>query len=146
MRLLGRLALLPGLVVAGSVAAAPDPFEATRSRPLFSSTRRPLPPPAVVAVPVAPEPAAPPPAPPPPPPSLALSGVILGPGTTGIALLMRPGSPQAMRVALGGQVDGWRVAEIRPRAVVLTLADRSVTVTLPDAGSAPKPPPPSPDL
>ena len=35
-----------------------------------------------------------------------------------------------MRVALGGKVDGWLVSDIRPRAVVLTLGDRHVIVTL----------------
>ena len=107
-------------------ATAPDPYEATRARPLFSPTRRPLPPaiapPSLVVAPVVQANA--------PPPPVSLSGVILGPGTS-VALLTRPGSAEATRVALGARIDGWRVSEIRPRAVVLTLDDRSVTVTLP---------------
>lgn len=104
---------------------APEPrFRAMVDRPLFSPTRR-APPAAAAPLDV---PAMP--VPPPPPPSLTLSGVITG-GGGGVALLRRPQDAAPIHVALGGTVDGWTVAEIRPRAVVLRRDARSVTVDLP---------------
>ena len=125
MRRSGLAAVLCGVWLSGSAAAAS--YEATRARPLFSPTRRPPPMAAVAAPPIAMAPIAQPPA---PPPAFVLTGVILGPGAN-VALLAHPGSTEATRVALGGRIDGWRVSEIRPRSVVLTLDDRSVTVTFP---------------
>lgn len=104
---------------------APDGrFRAMVERPLFSPTRRPP------AAPPAPLDAPAPAALPLPPPDLTLSGVITG-GGSGIALVRRPQDAAPIHVALGGTVDGWTVAEIRPRAIVLTRDARSVTVGLP---------------
>ena len=102
-------------------------FRAMAERPLFSSTRRPPP------VPLAPLDVSALPAPPPPAPNLSLSGVITG-GGVGVALLRRPQDTAPIHVALGGAVDGWTVAEIRPRAIVLRRDVRSVVVDLPTPG------------
>ncbi len=64
-----------------------------------------------------------------PRPDLALSGVIAG-GGAGVALVKRPQDAAPVRVVLGGRIDGWTVAEIHPRAVVLSRDARSVTVGL----------------
>lgn len=104
---------------------APDGrYRAMVERPLFAPTRRP--PPAAAM----PAPAEAPPALPDPPPNLALSGVIAG-GGGGVALLKRLGDAAPVRVGLGGRIDGWTVAEIHPRSVVLARDARSVTVGLP---------------
>ena len=121
-------AALAGAGPAAARAAEPDGFAAMVDRPLFSPTRRP--PPAPIAMPAV---AAAPPAPPAPAmPDVALSGVIAG-GGGGVALLRRPQDAAPIRLRLGGQVDGWTLAEIRPRAVVLRRDDRAVTVDLPAA-------------
>jgi hypothetical protein len=127
MKYSGLIAGVGGLTFVMCSAAASDPYEATRARPLFAPTRRPPPAPASAPRPVlAPQAIVVPP----PPPPLTLSGVILGPDVA-VALLTRQGRAEAARVVLGGIIDGWRVSEIRPRAVVLTLEQRSVTVGLP---------------
>ena len=102
-------------------------FRAMVERPLFSASRRPPP------VPLAPLDVPALPAPPPPAPNLSLSGVITG-GGVGVALLRRPQDTAPIHVALGGAVDGWTVAEIRPRAIVLRRDARSVVVDLPTPG------------
>lgn len=123
-----RVALAAAVIGAsGPVRAdsAPDGrFRAMVDRPLFSPTRRPPP------APAAPLDAPAMPALPPPTPNLTLSGVITG-GGGGVALLRRPQDSAPVHVALGGTVDGWTVAEIRPRAVVLRRDTNSVTVDLP---------------
>lgn len=131
-RAMRRAALIAALVAASACPSLPawaDPapegrFRAMVERPLFSPTRRPPPaPPAPLDAPA-------PIALPPPAPDLTLSGVITG-GGGGVALLRRPQDAAPIHVALGGTVDGWTVAEIRPRAIVLTRDARSVTVGLP---------------
>lgn len=109
----------------GWADSAPDGrFRAMVERPLFSPSRRPPPPPlAPLAMPALP-------APPLPPPNLTLSGVITG-GGGGIALVRRPQDASPILVAAGGDVDGWTVAEIHTRDIVLRRDDRTVTVALP---------------
>lgn len=126
-----RVALVAALVLLsgpGWADPAPDNrFRAMVERPLFSPTRRPPPPPpAPLALPSLP-------APPLPPPNLTLSGVITG-GGTGVALIRRPQDAAPIHVAAGGSVDGWIVAEIHPREIVLRRDARSVTVALPSPG------------
>lgn len=120
-------AIAAGLSAPSRADPAPDGrFRAMVERPLFSPTRRPPPPPPPALAPLA----APPVALPPPAPALSLSGVIAG-GGGGVALLRRPQDAAPVPVALGGRIDGWTVAEIRPRSIVLRRDDRSVTVDLP---------------
>lgn len=129
----GRVALVAWASIHAIAAARAEPraaaerFDATLQRPLFSPTRRPPPPPAVIAAPSITAAVAPPAA---PPPNVALSGVIVGAGG-GVALLRRPTDPVPARVALGAKVDGWTVAEIHPRSIVLRRDTRSVTIDLP---------------
>lgn len=125
---LGAALMLVASVPEGARAEGPG-GSAMLDRPLFSATRRPPPPPlAPQALSPAAEPGPPPAA---PPPDVALSGVILGRG--GVALLRRPQDAAPLRLGLGGEIDGWTLAEIWPRAVVLRRDDRSVTVDMPDA-------------
>jgi hypothetical protein len=106
-----------------------DRLAATREHPLFSPTRRPLPPPpAEVVV------AAPPPPPPPmvAPPDLALYGIIED--ATGARAIVRPKEDaKVVNLRVSDEVDGWKVASIAPRQLVLSLEDRSVTFTLFDS-------------
>jgi hypothetical protein len=108
-------------------------LSATRSRPLFSPTRRPPAPPPVLA-------AAPPP--PPPPPDVALLAVIMD-GEDARAVV-RAG-PKVRRVQIGDDIDGWKVGQIEARQLVLSLDDRSAKYAMftgnratgrPDAGVA----------
>ncbi len=127
--LIRRVALAAAVAGPAIPARAGDPAPETRframvERPLFSPTRRPPPAPQAVAPLDAPVPLAP------SPPNLALSGVITG-GGGGVALIRRPQDAAPIHVALGGTVDGWTVAEIHPRAIVLRRDARSVTVDLP---------------
>ena len=114
------LSALFGLIVLNSSNAMSGTFNAARARPLFAPSRRP---PTVIEATAPPSPG------PPPPPSLALSGIILGPGVA-VALLIRQGSAEAKGVALGGSIDGWHVSEIRPREVLLTHDNQTVTLMI----------------
>ena len=122
----GAVAGEPG---GGGQGQGPGLAGAMLARPLFSPTRRPPPPPVSAAL----QPLSPPVPSLPSAPNVALSGVIVGPGGGGVALVRGPLDPAPVRVRLGGTVDGWTVAEIRPRAVVLRRDGRSATVDLPGA-------------
>lgn len=124
----GALAGEQGGVAQGQ-GQGPGPAGAMLARPLFAPTRRPPPPPVSAAL----QPLSPPAPSPPSGPNVALSGVILGPGGGGVALVRGALDPAPVRVRLGGTVDGWTVAEILPRAVVLRRDGRSATVDLPGA-------------
>jgi general secretion pathway protein N len=109
------------------VAAQPlDELSATLDRPLFSPTRHPPapppPPPPVVQV------AAPPP-PPPPPPNLTLFGVVID-GEGARALVRAGADKKLLRAQIGDDIEGWKVAQIEGRKVVLSLDGRFVTFAL----------------
>jgi hypothetical protein len=91
-------------------------FTATRDRPLFTPNRRP---PAVLK---AVRDVAPPPA---PPPNLTLFGILVG--TDGPSAIVR-GAPseKVVHVRVGDQVEGWKIARIGERQIVLSRDDRSV--------------------
>jgi general secretion pathway protein N len=94
-------------------------FTATRDRPLFTPSRRPPAlPTAVRDVPA-----------PPPPPNLTLFGILIG--TDGPSAIVR-GAPseKVVRVRVGDQVDGWKIARIGERQILLSRDDRSVTFTM----------------
>jgi hypothetical protein len=97
-----------------------DRLSATRERPLFSPTRRPPPPP-------------PPPvvhsAEPPPPPSVALFGVVMD-GNEVRAIVRTGPAAGTMRVRVGDDIDGWKVAQIEGRRLVLVLDNRIATFTM----------------
>ena len=112
-------------------AASPDPWnlEAARQRPLFAPTRRPPPPPPA-AEPIDPV-----------QPTTAVEqtlnvevrGIVVG-GKHRIAILKRLSSPQTVDVAVGSDVDGWTVDEIRPRGIVLHRDSRTITLSMPEPG------------
>jgi hypothetical protein len=98
-----------------------DRLSATRERPLFSPTRRPPPPPPVTRV----EP--PPPAPPPPPPNVVLIGVVMDSEETRAVVRA---TDKILRLQIGDDVGGWKVAQIDSRKLVLSLDDRFATFLL----------------
>jgi general secretion pathway protein N len=103
------------------LAAQPlDRLSVTRERPLFSPTRRPPPPPPPVVV--APEP----PPPPPPPPDVALFGIVMD-GDEAQAVVRAGPAAKIMRVRVGDDIGGWKVAQIEGRQLVLSLDDRIAT-------------------
>jgi hypothetical protein len=105
-----------------------DELTATRDRPLFSPSRRP-PPPAVVG---RAEPRA---VVPPPPPDLALFGIVVD--AEGASAIVRgTASAKAINVRVGDEIDGWKIAQIDERQVVLSLDERSVTFTMFNGGHA----------
>lgn len=120
------------LVLAATSFAAADTadtlrLDATRSRPLFSPTRRPPPPavapaiqPAALVLPGPPAASA---------PTLQLSGVVMG--GKPVAIIKLPSDPKARNVTLGTLIDGWTVIGILPREIQLRHADRTVIIYLP---------------
>jgi hypothetical protein len=106
------------------LAAEPlDRLSATRERPLFSPTRRPPPPPPTVVS--APDP----PPPPPPPPTVALFGVVVDGDEVHAIVRTGPAAP-VKHVRIGDDIDGWKVAQIEERRLVLVLDDRVATFTM----------------
>ena len=103
------------------LAAQPlDRLSATRERPLFSPTRRPpAPPPPVVQAPE-------PPPPPPPPPDVALFGIVMD-GDEAQAVVRAGAADKMMRVRVGDDIGGWKVAQIDGRRLILSLDDRIAT-------------------
>ena len=132
---------------ASPLAALPlDRFSVTRDRPLFSPNRRPPPPPpAVTVIPKLP----------PAPPSLTLLGVIMDVEETRAIVQI---ANEVRRLRMGEDVGGWKVTQIEPRKLVLSLdSSHSATFTifggqnnaLPKEAvkrreASPAPPPPSP--
>jgi hypothetical protein len=99
-----------------------DHLSATRDRPLFLPSRRPVPPP---PPPVEPSPK---PVAPPPPPDVALFGIVIDAG--GARAIVRSGAGQIERVQIGDAVGGWKVSKIEGRRLVLSLDDRFATFTM----------------
>jgi hypothetical protein len=131
------LCLAPSVSLAGDLAKAqPEApivnpvaqqsladFPATLQRPLFAPTRR--------KAAAEPPPAAPlkePPKPAPAPPAVTLIGVIADP--EGSQAMLRSEGVKAIRVKVGDEVMGWRVAGIDAQRVTLTLGDRDFSVAL----------------
>ena len=130
--------LLLGLVIAAATAGATEasatsknPLAAqpldllsnTRDRPLFSPSRRPPPPPPAPVV----ERIEPPP--PVPPPNVVLLGVVTD--ENGPRVVVRSGSPdKIIRARLGEEIEGWQVAQIESRRLVLSHDVRSVSFAL----------------
>jgi len=109
--------------------AAANPLEAlslerlsaTRDRPLFSPTRRPVaPPPPVEQAPAV--------SAPPPPPSVTLFGIVLD--DEGARAIVRSGADKVDRVQIGDHIGGWMVSQIEGRRLVLSLHGRFATFTL----------------
>jgi hypothetical protein len=103
--------------LANPVAAQPlDQLSTILDRPLFSPSRRgPSAPPPVVQAPAAP-------ALPSPPPNLVLFGVVMD--GEGARAVVRVGADRRLlRAQMGDEIDGWKVAQIEGRKVVLASQD-----------------------
>lgn len=131
----GLLVLAAALLVPGDALLAAeltlDALNATRTRPLFSATRRPPPPPKERTRPTA-EVA------PPQPPDVALSAIIIGTDMR-IAFLKRGKDKKTFPVRPQGDVDGWTVTAIEPRQVTLGRESQQVTLEFPKRGLATAP-------
>jgi len=114
---------LPGGLINPLAAQPLDALAATRDRPLFSPTRRPPPPPPQIV-------AAPPPPPPPPePPSVLLVGVVMD-GEEAKALVRFTTVNKVIHAKIGDDIEGWKVAQIEGRKLVLSLDGRLATFTM----------------
>jgi type II secretory pathway component PulC len=126
----------PQPVLANPLAAQSlDRLSATRERPLFSPDRRPPPPPPAPIVREAEPP------PPPPPPKISLYGIVLD--SNEAYAIVRADAAKIARVRIGDDVSGWKVSQIAPRRLVLSLDGRHATFTL-FAGEREKQSPPEP--
>jgi hypothetical protein len=107
----------PAATLANPVAAQPlEQLSATLDRSLFSPSRRSV---------VAPPPVAPPlalPALPPSPPDVVLYGVVMD-GETARAVVRVGPEKRLLRAQMGDDIDGWSVAQIDSRKVVLASQD-----------------------
>ena len=123
---------------------------ATRTRPLFTPSRRP-PAPVVASVPVA-APQLPPPPPPalPQHPNLTLVGTVAG-DNEGIAVFVDPTTRDTVRLRTGEGHSGWILQSVERRTATMQKGDQTETLALPrpneQVKSAPVvttlPPPPS---
>jgi hypothetical protein len=113
-------------------------YAETFQRPLFMRSRLPYepPPPSVpqsVLAPPAPPPAAmlqpPPPAGPSLDRSIRVAGIIVD-GRISRALVMAASQPQGEWLGIGGEIGGWRLAEITREGIVLTAGDQRLTAAL----------------
>ena len=120
---------------------------ATRTRPLFTPSRRP-PAPVVASVPVA----APRPAPPPPAlpqhPNLTLVGTVAG-ENEGVAVFIDTTTRDTVRLRTGEGHSGWILQSIERRAATLQKGEQTETLALPATAPVisalpPPPPPPAP--
>lgn len=103
-------------------------FTATRERPLFSPSRRPPAPAAVVKV------AAPPPPPPKPTepekPHLSLVGTIMGNSGQRIGLFVNAADKSPLRLKIGENDKGWVLRDVQPRQVVLEKRQQNAVLKL----------------
>ena len=138
-----RRAFAPGiltlLAVAAATQAATQPLpeanplsaqplaalSATRERPLFVPSRRPPAPAPVKVVHHSETPASPPAA-----PNVVLLGIIDENNGESAHAVVRLGAGKPLRLRIGEEVAGWKVARIAGRSLVLTLAERSAEFTL----------------
>lgn len=65
-----------------------------------------------------------------PPPALHLDGVVIVGGDR-VAMVRGPGPHPARRLEAGGEVEGWVVSDVRPRAIVLRQGEREAVFDLP---------------
>ena len=105
-----------------------ESLQATRERPLFSSSRRP-PAPAVIATPVeAPKTVTPPPEP--EVPAFDLVGIVEGDGQ-GYAVFINTGTHDIIRLKTGEGQDGWILRSVKGRKAVLEKNNKTAVVELP---------------
>ena len=127
-------------VVANPLWAIPlSALTATRTRPLFTSSRRP-PAPVVASVPVAAPRPPPPPAAVPQHPNLTLVGTVAG-ENEGIAVFIDPATRDTVRLRTGEGYSVWVVQSVERSAATLQKGQQTETLALPrpaaQEGSAP---------
>jgi general secretion pathway protein N len=126
---------------------------ATRTRPLFTPSRRP-PAPVVASVPVAPTRSPSPPPAVPQHPNLTLVGTVAG-ENEGVAVFIDTTTRDTVRLRTGEGHSGWILQSIDRRAATLQKGDQTETLALPKptdtpatapviSALPPPPPPPSP--
>jgi len=121
---LARAQTKPPAVLDNPVAALSlDRLSATRERPLFSRSRHaPRSPVVSIMRPSAVQP-------PTPPPKIELHGTIINADET-VAIVFSSGDNQTMRLHVGDEIGGWKVAVIDERKLVLSLAERTAEFTI----------------
>jgi hypothetical protein len=127
-------------VVANPLWAIPlSALTATRTRPLFTPSRRP-PAPVVASVPVAAP--RPPPLPPalPQPPNLTLVGTVAG-ENEGVAVFIDTTTRDTVRLRTGEGHSGWVLQSVDGRAATLQKGGQTETLELPKPGSLQGPAP-----
>jgi hypothetical protein len=113
---------------------------ATRTRPLFTPSRR-APAPVVASVPVAaPRPPPPPPSAVPQHPNLTLVGTVAG-ENEGVAVFIDTTTRDTVRLRTGEGHNGWILQSIERRAATLQKGAQSETLALPKPTYAPAPAP-----
>jgi general secretion pathway protein N len=137
-----RPTVLPSAAPASERALSANPLWAvplsqlpgTRERPIFSSSRRPVPAalatqPVVVKVAPAPkksEPERPP---------LSLVGTIAG-GDEGFGIFLDPSTKAAVRLKLGDDYQGWKLRLIQGREVTMEKDQLAAVLSMPKPGTA----------
>ena len=139
LSLIASMLLLRSIALAGEPADAPgapskaalanplasrplESLSATRDRPLFAPSRRPPPPPAAPVVRAVE-------AMPAPPPSVVLLGIVTE-ANEARAMVRGDASGKVVPARLGDEIGGWKVTQIEPRRLVLSIDDRSVSFSL----------------
>jgi general secretion pathway protein N len=106
----------------------------TRDRPIFSASRRPIPPavapsatpkPAVVAKPSEPE-----------RPPLSLVGTVAS-DDEGFAIFLDQSTKPALRLKIGEDYQGWKLRSVQGREAILEKDQQVVTLALPQPGPVP---------
>jgi hypothetical protein len=109
-------------------------LSSTRDRPIFSSSRRPVPA-AVAAPPVVAKAAPAPKKREPDRPPLSLVGTIAG-GDEGFGIFVDAATKAALRLKLGDDYQGWRLQSIQGREVTMEKDDQAAVLSLPKPGAA----------
>jgi hypothetical protein len=104
----------------------------TRDRPIFSASRRPLPP--AVAPAATTQAAAPPKPREPERPKLSLVGTIAS-GDEGFGIFLDQSTSAALRLKVGEDYQGWRLRSVQGREATLEKDQQAVTLTLPQPGA-----------
>jgi len=106
----------------------------TRSRPIFSASRRP--PPSAVAPVAAPQAIAAPKPKDPERPQLTLVGTIAN-GIERFGIFLNQSTATALRLKIGEDFQGWRLSSVQGREATLEKDTQVVVLTLPQPGSTP---------
>jgi general secretion pathway protein N len=106
----------------------------TRSRPIFSASRRP--PPSAVATVAPPQAIAAPKPKEPERPQLALVGTIAS-GVERFGIFLNQSTAAALRLRIGEDFQGWKLSSVQGREATLEKDAQVVVLTLPQPGETP---------